>query len=134
MVGFEHVHAEFRSRALAEMKEAVEVVAVADDDEVRGNAAQQRYGGTYHRDYRQLLERSDVDFVFIHSANNRHKRMVLDTVAPAPGDVIATSGGRTSRTVTVAAEEVAVLFAASRAIALKVWLPGAAVVESQLTE
>jgi predicted dehydrogenase len=81
MVGFEHVHAEFRSRALAEMKEAVEIVAVADDDEVRGNAAQQRYGGTYHRDYRQLLERSDVDFVFIHSANNRHKRMVLDTVA-----------------------------------------------------
>ncbi|HEY4783061.1 MAG TPA: hypothetical protein VIH54_14680, partial [Chthoniobacterales bacterium] len=67
MVSYEHVHAEFRSRALAEMGDVVEIIAVADDDEVRGSAAQQRYGGTYHRDYRQLLERSDVDFVFIHS-------------------------------------------------------------------
>jgi predicted dehydrogenase len=81
MISYEHVHAEFRSRALSEMREAVEIIAVADDDEVRGKAAQQRYGGTYYRDYRQLLDRSDVDFVFIHSANNRHKRMVLDTIA-----------------------------------------------------
>src|SRR5207247_2500661 len=40
-----------------------------------------------------------------------------DTVAPELGEVIATVGGMTSRTVTVTAEEVAVLLAASRAIA-----------------
>ena len=57
-----------------------------------------------------------------------------DTVAPELGEVIATVGGMTSRTVTVTAAEVAVLLAASRAIALKVWEPGTADVVSQLTE
>ncbi|MCK9858657.1 Gfo/Idh/MocA family oxidoreductase [Paenibacillus sp. ATY16] len=80
MISYEHVHADFRSKALSEMEE-VEIVAVADDDMVRGEAAANRYGGQYYGDYRQLLERKDVDFVFIHSANADHLQMVLDTVS-----------------------------------------------------
>ncbi|QHW32747.1 Gfo/Idh/MocA family oxidoreductase [Paenibacillus rhizovicinus] len=80
MISYEHVHADFRSKALREM-ENVEIVAVADDDPARGAAAANRYGGQYYGDYRELLARKDIDFVFIHSANADHLSMVLDTVS-----------------------------------------------------
>ncbi|MBB6669457.1 Gfo/Idh/MocA family protein [Cohnella nanjingensis] len=80
MISFEHVHADFRSKALSEMEDVV-IAAVADDDRARGEAASARYGGDYYSDYRQLLERKDLDFIFIHSANGDHLRMVLDTVS-----------------------------------------------------
>jgi len=80
MISYEHIHAEFRSRALSEMREDVEIVAVADDDEVRGREAQSKFGGEYYADYRELLKRPDLDLVFIHSANQKHKAMVLDTI------------------------------------------------------
>ena len=59
-----------------------------------------------------------------------------ETVAPEAGEVMVTVGAVVSlfETVTVTAAEEPVLLAASRATALKVWLPGAAVVVSQLTE
>jgi predicted dehydrogenase len=81
MISYDHVHAEFRSRALAEMPNEVCLVAVAEADEERGKAAIQKFGGTYYKDYRELLTRDDIDLVFIHSANNTHKEIVLDTVA-----------------------------------------------------
>ena len=81
MISYDHVHAEFRSRALAEMPNDVCLVAVAEPDEERGNAAVQKFGGTYYKDYRELLKRDDIDLVFIHSANNTHKEIVLETVA-----------------------------------------------------
>ena len=56
-------------------------VAVAEPDEERGNAAVQKFGGTYYKDYRELLKRDDIDLALIHSANNTHKEIVLDTVA-----------------------------------------------------
>jgi len=56
------------------------------------------------------------------------------TVAPEAGEVIATVGAVVSGTVTVTEEDVPVLLAASRAIALKLCVPGAAVAVSQLTE
>ncbi|MBB6733452.1 Gfo/Idh/MocA family protein [Cohnella zeiphila] len=80
MIGYEHVHADFRSKALSEMEE-VEIVAVADSDRTRGEAAAARYGGDRYDDYRKVLERKDIDFVFIHSANGDHKEMVLETAA-----------------------------------------------------
>jgi predicted dehydrogenase len=80
MISYEHIHAEFRSRALSEMPDEVEVVAIADDDEARGTEAQRKFGGTYFVDYRELLKREELDLVFIHSANSKHKQMVLDTV------------------------------------------------------
>src|SRR6202035_3516038 len=80
MISYDHIHAEFRSRALKEMADDVEIVAVADRDEARLCEAQRKFGGSSHRDYRELLERSDLDLVFIHSGNNEHKAMVLNTV------------------------------------------------------
>jgi predicted dehydrogenase len=80
MISYEHIHAEFRSRALSEMPDEVEIVAIADDDEVRGREAQRKFGGTYFADYRELLKREELDLIFIHSANLKHKQMVLDTI------------------------------------------------------
>jgi predicted dehydrogenase len=81
MISYDHVHAEFRSRALAEMVNDVSIVAIAEADEVRGEAAVRKFGGTYYKDYRDLLTRDDLDMVFIHSANNTHKEIVLEAVA-----------------------------------------------------
>jgi predicted dehydrogenase len=81
MISYDHIHAEFRSRALSEMPHDVHIVAIAEADEVRGEAAVRKFGGTYYKDYRDLLTRDDLDLVFIHSANNTHKQIVLDTVA-----------------------------------------------------
>src|ERR1700730_10941080 len=81
MIGYDHIHAEFRSRALKEMAEEGEIVAIADSDEERGANAQQKFGGGLYRDYRGLLEQQDVELVFIHSGNNEHKAMVLDAVS-----------------------------------------------------
>src|SRR5207245_9838417 len=60
--------------------------------------------------------------------------MVPVTVEPEVGAVMATVGAVVSGTVTVTEEEVPVLLAASRATALRVWLRGAAVVVSHVTE
>jgi predicted dehydrogenase len=79
MISYEHIHAEFRSRALNEMND-VEIVAIADENERRGNEAHRKFGGAYFGDYRELLKRNDLDLVFIHSANQKHKAMVLDTI------------------------------------------------------
>jgi hypothetical protein len=56
------------------------------------------------------------------------------TVAPEAGAVIATVGAAVSGTVTVTEEEVLVLLAASRAIALKLCVPGAAEAVFHATE
>src|SRR2546426_3723834 len=56
------------------------------------------------------------------------------TVAPEAGEVMATVGATVSDTVTVTEAEVPVLLAASRAIALKVWAPGAEAAVSQFTD
>ncbi|MCD9026144.1 Gfo/Idh/MocA family protein [Cohnella silvisoli] len=80
MIGYEHVHADFRSKALSEMAD-VQIVAVSDDKPALAHQAASRYGGEYYEDYRKLLARKDIDFVFIHSANDAHKEMVLETVA-----------------------------------------------------
>src|SRR5207245_668045 len=60
--------------------------------------------------------------------------MVVVTGELAVGAVMAAVGAVVSGTVTVTEEEVPVLLAASRATALRVWLPGAAVVVSHVTE
>ena len=77
MISFDHIHADMRMKALLEQPDDVEIVAIAERDETRGRASQQKYGGEYYQDYRKLLERKDLDFVFIHSATGDHKDMVL---------------------------------------------------------
>jgi predicted dehydrogenase len=81
MISFDHIHADMRMKALLEQPEDVEIVAISEKDEARGRASQKKYGGEFYQDYRKLLERKDIDFVFIHSATSEHKQMVLDTAA-----------------------------------------------------
>jgi len=80
MISYDHIHAEFRSRALCEMADDVSIVAIAEENEMRGNEAVKKFGGTYYKDYRNLLDRDDVDLVFIHSANNTHKEIALRAI------------------------------------------------------
>src|SRR6266436_3586118 len=80
MISYDHIHADFRSRALREMADDVSIVAIAEENEVRGSEAVRKFGGTYYKDYRDLLNRGDLDLVFIHSANNTHKQIVLDAI------------------------------------------------------
>lgn len=77
LIGFDHVHADMRAKAIGESKFA-RIVAVSDAHEGRGLEAQARYGGDYYQDYRDLLDRDDVDFVFVHSETVLHKQMVID--------------------------------------------------------
>jgi len=77
MISWAHVHAEFRARALAELPD-VEVVAIADDDAERGRAAAGRFGvSDFHRDWRELVARDDLDLVMVHSENARHVDQVI---------------------------------------------------------
>ena len=55
------------------------------------------------------------------------------TVAPEAGEVMATVGAAVSGTATLTDAEVAVLLAASRAIALRVWVPTVAVAVFHVT-
>jgi len=43
MIGWAHIHAEFRAKALSEIPGA-RVVAIADDNEERGRTAAERFG------------------------------------------------------------------------------------------
>jgi predicted dehydrogenase len=81
MISFDHIHADMRMKALLEQPDDVEIVAISEAHEARGRASQRKYGGEFYQDYRKLLERKDLDFVFIHSATSEHKQMVLDTAA-----------------------------------------------------
>jgi predicted dehydrogenase len=81
MISFDHVHAEFRSKAMAEMPDKVSILAIAEADRGRGEAAVRKFGGAYYQDYRELLARDDLDLIFVHSANNTHKEIVLEVVA-----------------------------------------------------
>ena len=81
MISFDHVHADMRMKALLEQPDDVEIVAISERDEMRGRAAQRKYGGEFYQDYRKLLERRDLDFVFIHSATGDHKDMAIAAAA-----------------------------------------------------
>jgi predicted dehydrogenase len=77
MISWAHVHAEFRARALSEIPGA-RVVAISDDDEVRGRSAAQRFGvSEFTPDWRDIVARDDVDIVMVHSENSRHAEQVI---------------------------------------------------------
>jgi predicted dehydrogenase len=77
MISWAHVHAEFRARAISEIPGA-RIVAIADDDEVRGRAAAERWGVTeFVTDWRDLIARDDIDVVMVHSENAVHVEQVI---------------------------------------------------------
>jgi myo-inositol 2-dehydrogenase / D-chiro-inositol 1-dehydrogenase len=86
MISWAHIHAEFRAKALTELP-GVRIVAIADDDEERGRAAAARFGvDAFTTDWRELLERGDIDVVMVHSENARHADQVV-AAAEAGKDV-----------------------------------------------
>src|SRR5271165_3071939 len=82
MISYDHIHAEFRSRALKEMANDVEIVAVADSNEARVCEAQRKFGGRLYRDYRELLERSDLDLVLSIPGTTSTRRWFSIRLAP----------------------------------------------------
>src|SRR5215470_13316905 len=76
MISWAHVHAEFRAKALSEIA-GTRIVAIADDDETRGRAAAKRWGASFVGDWRDLVQRADVDVVMVHSENARHADQVV---------------------------------------------------------
>ena len=77
MISWAHVHAEFRAKALSEIPTA-RIVAISDDDEERGRHAADRFGvANFSTDWRHVVERDDVDVVFVHSENALHAEQVI---------------------------------------------------------
>jgi predicted dehydrogenase len=81
MIGWAHIHAEFRAKALSEIP-GVRVVAIADDNEERGRTAAERFGvDWFSTDWRKLVARPDVDVVMVHSETSRHPDQVIAAAA-----------------------------------------------------
>jgi len=58
----------------------VQVVAVCDIFEPRKERAKEISGGTAYHDYRKLLERKDIDVVWIATPDHWHARMSIDAM------------------------------------------------------
>jgi predicted dehydrogenase len=77
MISWAHVHAEFRAKALRELP-GTRIVAISDDNEVRGRAAAKRFGVDHFiSDWRDLVRRDDLDVVMVHSENAHHADQVV---------------------------------------------------------
>jgi predicted dehydrogenase len=86
MISWAHIHAEFRAKALLELP-GTRIVAIADDNEARGRDAAQRFGAeSFSTEWRDVVERDDVDVVFVHSENALHAAQVV-AAAQAGKDV-----------------------------------------------
>ncbi len=80
IISFAHLHAVSYATSLATIDEA-RLVAIADDDEERGQAMASAFGVDHHADYRQLLDRNDVQAVVITSANADHRDQAIAAAA-----------------------------------------------------
>lgn len=83
MLSFAHGHAEGYASCLATMPDA-HLLAIADEDEARGQHAAERYGAAYVASTEALLARDDIQAVIICSENARHKEL---TVAAAEAGI-----------------------------------------------
>lgn len=75
-----HGHGYSYSEAIQGLDNAT-LIAIADDNAERGQAAATRYGVPWDADYRQTVQRDDVDAVIICSENSRHMEMTLAAAA-----------------------------------------------------
>jgi predicted dehydrogenase len=76
IISFAHLHAVSYATCLAGIDSA-SLVAVADDDQHRGQAMASRFGVDYHGDVYELLERRDIQAVIVTSANADHHDHVI---------------------------------------------------------
>jgi len=86
ILSFAHGHAHGYAGCIAANPHA-ELVVIADDNAERGQAAAERYGAPWVADYREAVQRDDVDAVIICSENARHKEMTI-AAAEAGKDVL----------------------------------------------
>lgn len=70
IISFAHMHAYAYAECLGRI-EGVELVAVADDNDARGQSAAKRFGVAHFHDYEDLVKQ-DLDAVIVCSENARH--------------------------------------------------------------
>lgn len=70
IISVAHMHAYSYAQAIRQM-EGVELAGVADEDEVRGKAAADKWGVPFFHNYRDLLA-TDIDAVIVTSENAKH--------------------------------------------------------------
>lgn len=75
ILSFAHMHAYSYAQALQEIPE-VNLVAVADDDIERGQAAAKMFGTRFVSDYQEALK-EPLDAVIVTSENSRHAEMTI---------------------------------------------------------
>lgn len=80
MLSFAHVHAPAYAALLRAMPDAA-LVAIADDDRARGEAAAREYGAEYVADYGALLAREDIAAVVVCAPNVEHRALVVAAAA-----------------------------------------------------
>jgi UDP-N-acetylglucosamine 3-dehydrogenase len=95
IISFAHVHANGNAHCLAQLPD-VELVAIADSDQVRLRDAVDRFGGDAYADYRDLLARGDIEAVLVTSPNAEHREHVI-AAAKAKKHVLCEKPIATSR-------------------------------------
>ncbi|MEK4443417.1 MULTISPECIES: Gfo/Idh/MocA family protein [Niallia] len=75
IISFAHGHAYAYAEALKKSK-GVELVGIADDQEIRGAEVAKKYSTNYYSNYEDLLDQ-DIDAVIITSENYKHHEHVL---------------------------------------------------------
>jgi predicted dehydrogenase len=76
ILSFAHGHANGYA-AVVNAHPYATLVAIADEDAERGQAAAEQFGGDYVADYHDVLARDDIDAVIICSENSRHREMTV---------------------------------------------------------
>jgi predicted dehydrogenase len=76
ILSFAHGHAFGYAGVLTRLP-GVELVAIADEDAERGQAAAAQFGAEWAADYREVVAREDLDAVVVCSENVRHKEMTI---------------------------------------------------------
>ena len=76
VLSFWHVHGkDYANEAVAHP--GTELVAIWDEDAIRGQAMATQYGVEFIADYRQVLARSDIEGVIVTSPTNMHRELMV---------------------------------------------------------
>ncbi len=75
ILSFWHVHARDYAKQAHEHPDT-EIVAVWDDDQARGTAAAQKWGGHFYSKLDELLRQPDIDAVIVTTPTNRHREVM----------------------------------------------------------
>lgn len=79
IISYWHVHAEGYTKEIIEKTDS-KVVAVWDEEEVRGRSYADTFKVPFYKDYDELLENSDIHGVVITAPTSLHKELILKAV------------------------------------------------------